>query len=70
MNNINICKTCGAEREYHENGIRRDGSTYDSFWGCPNYKDDQHQTAKAEWKKSKQPAELKSQPTDLQLIFD
>ena len=52
MESDKICKICGAEKDYHESGERKDGSHYDAFWGCANYRDEQHRNAKAGYKKS------------------
>lgn len=51
-----ICKVCGRPKEYHEGGTRKDGTSYDSFWGCPDWKDTIHKNAKEKWqKKQEQP---------------
>jgi hypothetical protein len=38
MNGPPICDICGAAKKWREAGTRRDGTTFDAFWGCPNYK--------------------------------
>lgn len=34
----NICNLCGTDLELVPTGKRKDGSTYKSFMGCPNWK--------------------------------
>jgi len=38
MENARKCKICGATQEWVEAGMRKDGSSYEGFWGCPNFK--------------------------------
>ena len=34
----NLCKICGAALSWKDGGTRKDGTTYDGFMACPNYK--------------------------------
>ena len=42
-----FCKVCGAEKVLTPAGVRKDGTTWDAFYGCPNFKDQIHKQAKA-----------------------
>ena len=62
------CKICDTPLELHEGGFRKDGTEYKEFWGCPNYKDDQHKQAKTEWKNKQQ--KLTAQLDKTALLMD
>ena len=38
METQEFCKVCGAVKKWKEGGTRKDGTTWDGFMACPNYK--------------------------------
>lgn len=52
---INQCKVCGTEKVLRPAGITKNGTPYESFYSCPNYRDPKHRQAKEEYKKKKEP---------------
>ena len=48
----NICEFCGTEKELVPAGKRKDGSTFNSFMGCPNFKSHPKDTKRSTSNKS------------------
>ena len=66
-----ICTICNTDKVYREAGENRVGKKYDAFWGCPNYKDQQHQDTKRQWNKpSNAPERPQSEPDGFQVIAE
>ena len=55
------CKVCGRPKEFREAGTRKDGTTYDAFWGCPDWKNTIHKNAKEKWQKKSAPIQQKGE---------
>ena len=46
------CKICGATKEWVEPGMRKDGTNYDGFYGCPNYRNHPKQPERGGYQRS------------------
>ena len=38
------CEVCGATKNWVKPGVRKDGTEYEGFWGCPNWKEHKNTT--------------------------
>ena len=40
--NTQTCDICGPPKEWKEAGVRKDGTPFDGFMGCPRWRDPDH----------------------------